>query len=197
MILRHATLTAPLRRLLAWAAAVLLVAAPLAPAALAQTATTPAASANAQPEARSNTAPKTDLADLEDEVMCVQCKRPLVTSAGSAADDQRELMQQWINEGLTKDEIKARLVDEYGDRALVDDRSGIAAAAPWLAAVIGAGSITLLLRRRRQGSPTGAARRSDAAASGPVERDVTQAARPISAADDARIDAELAELDGR
>lgn len=186
-----------LRRLGALVGALLVLAAPLAPAALAQTATTPAASANAQSEARANTAPKTDLADLEDEVMCVQCKRPLVTSAGSAADDQRELMQQWINEGLTKDEIKARLVDEYGDRALVDDRSGIAAAAPWLAAVIGAVSIGLLLRRRRlsTGDPREAAGDAPPAASnghGPASR-----VPELSAADDARIDAELAELDGR
>lgn len=177
--------TPHLRRLLALAAALLIVAAPMAPAAVAQSA---APAAGAAP-----VVPKTDLADLEDEVMCVQCKRPLVTSAGSAADDQRELMQQWINEGLTKDQIKARLVDEYGDRALVNDRSGIAAAAPWLAAVVGLTSIGLLLRRRRAGQDDVAgAEEPSAGANG---QGSPSRVPELSAADDARIDAELAELD--
>ncbi len=181
--------TPHLRRLLAVVASFLLVGTALVPAASAQNGTAPAASA-------APVVPKTDLADLEDEVMCVQCKRPLVTSAGSAADDQRELMQQWINEGLTKDQIKARLVDEYGDRALVDDRSGIAAAAPWLAAVIGLTSIGLLLRRRRQGEGASLPEATPAEAAASTNgHGPTSQVPEISAADDARIDAELAELD--
>lgn len=180
--------TPHLRRLLALAAALLLiVGAPMAPAAFAQSAAAPAAGA-------APAVPKTDLADLEDEVMCVQCKRPLVTSAGSAADDQRELMQQWINEGLTKDQIKTRLVDEYGDRALVNDRSGIAAAAPWLAAVVGLTSIGLLLRRRRAGQD-GAAAGDDPQPGSANAHGSASRVPEVSAADDARIDAELAELD--
>ncbi len=177
----------PLRWLALLAAALLTLTGPLAPRSAAQTASTPPAAA---------AEPRADLSDLEDEVMCVQCKRPLVTSAGSAADDQRELMQQWIDEGLTKDQIKARLVDEYGDRALVDDRSGIAAAAPWLAAVIGLTSIGLLLRRRRLGNgPEEARAPSPAPAAGSNGHGPASAVPEVSAADDARIDAELAERD--
>jgi cytochrome c-type biogenesis protein CcmH/NrfF len=131
-------------------------------------------------------------ADIEDEVMCVQCERPLVTSSGSAADDQRQLISDWIDEGLTKPQIKARLVAEYGERALVDDRSPIAASAPWVAALVGAASIALLLRRRQQtGGAAGAAAGTTPA--GAAASDLP--AREVSAADQARIDAELAELE--
>lgn len=181
-----------MRRLLALLTAVLLVAGPFASGALAA---------------------RTDLADLEDEVMCVQCGRPLATSAGRAADDQRQLMQSWIDEGDTKQQVKDKLVDEYGKRVLVDDRSGIAAAAPWLTALVGGLSIALLLRARRQrglvaagadGTGIGArpadgtgvagatAPRSDA---GDGTTSAAPPATEISAADEARIDAELAERD--
>ncbi|MBO9532180.1 MAG: cytochrome c-type biogenesis protein CcmH [Solirubrobacteraceae bacterium] len=128
------------------------------------------------------------VADIEDEVMCVQCGRPLATSSGSAADQERALIQGWIDQGFTKAEIKDKLVDEYGERALVNDRSPIAAAAPWLAALAGITSITLLLRRRRQSEP------DQATTSDTPEPEPTA---NVSAADDARIDAELAHLDGR
>jgi cytochrome c-type biogenesis protein CcmH len=164
----------PVRRALALLATVALLASTAATPAIAQTA---------------------DLADLEDEVMCVQCKRPLITSAGSAADDQRELMQDWIDEGLTKDQIKARLVAEYGDRALVDDRSGIAAAAPWLTALVGVTSIGLLLRRRRQHALASTAPAATDGASRNGDGPTAPPAPAVSADDDARIDAELAERD--
>ncbi|MFT4034255.1 MAG: cytochrome c-type biogenesis protein CcmH [Patulibacter sp.] len=125
-------------------------------------------------------------ADVEDEVMCVQCGRPLATSSGRAADDERQLIETWIEQGLTKAQIKQRLVAEYGERALVNDRSPIAAAAPWLAGFAGAASIALLLRRRRQRDDTP----TRDGASG-----ATVIGTPVSAADDARIDAELAAID--
>lgn len=137
-----------------------------------------------------------DLADLEDEVMCVVCKRTLATSGGDAADDQREVMQGMIDRGLSKAEIKDELVREYGDQVLVDDGNPIAAAAPVLAALVGAGSIALLLRRRRSDrAPSGELEAtSGAAPPTPGERPGTSPApAPLSAADDARIDAELAE----
>ncbi len=135
-----------------------------------------------------------DLVDLEDEVMCVVCERPLSTSAGPAAEDQRAVMQQMINQGLTKAQIKARLVDEYGERVLVDDGSPVAAAAPFLAAAVGAGSIVVLLRRRKSGD----AETDDDRAANDRPDDTGDDAGPtsaphLSAEDDARIDAELAE----
>lgn len=127
-------------------------------------------------------------ADLEDEVMCVQCGRPLSTSSGSAADQERALIQGWIEQGLTKAQIKQRLVAEYGERALVNDTSPVAAAAPWIAAIVGAISIGLLLQRRRQRDESPAKVGDSANGNGAAPR-----APQISAADEARIDAELAE----
>lgn len=126
-----------------------------------------------------------DPVELEDEVMCVVCGRVLATSGGEAADDQRALIAELAAEGLTKEQIKARLVDEYGKRVLVDQQSTVAAAAPWAAALAGLASIALLLRARR-GRLRATSDGSEAAAA-PV------APAPLSAADEARIDAELAE----
>lgn len=148
-----------------------------------------------------------DLVDLEDEVMCVVCERPLSTSGGEAADEQRAVIQRLIDEGLTKPQIKARLVDEYGERVLVQDDSPLTIAAPVLAAAVGAGSIVVLLRRRRRDAPSdvdpheetpGVDPLDDADAAdphaAPTANGAAAAAAPaISAADDARIDAELAE----
>jgi cytochrome c-type biogenesis protein CcmH/NrfF len=141
-------------------------------------------------------AARADLTDLEDEVMCVQCKRPLSTSSGRAADDQRQLMQQWIDGGLTKPQVKARLVAEYGDRVLVDDRSTIAAAAPWLTALVGATSIGVLLRRRRttDGPPVVPRTDRDDGQRGASEPPLPSV-RTLSDAEAARLDAELAARD--
>lgn len=131
--------------------------------------------------------------DLEDEIMCVVCERPLKTSGGDAADEQRAVIQRLIDEGLTKEQIKARLVDEYGERVLVQDDSPLTIAAPVLAAAVGAGSIVVLLRRRRRDDEPGdpaAAPDGDAAAPDDATADATP---ELSAADDARLEAELAE----
>ena len=160
------------RRVFALLAIALVAAGPVAPAAFA--------------------AARVDQSDLEDEVMCVQCGRPLSTSSGSAADQERALIQGWIDQGLTKAQIKDRLVGEYGQRALVNDTSPVAAAAPWIAAIVGASSIVLLLRRRRQRDLIAA----DAPASPgptPADHDPADAAPEISAADAARIEAELSD----
>lgn len=148
------------------------------------------------PTAEAMSQAKVDLVDIEDEVMCVVCQRPLSTSGGTAADDQRDVIQGFIDEGLTKQQVKDRLVVEYGKAVLVNDKSPVAAAAPIVAAIVGAGSIVLLLRRRRSGLSRGEPD-EDRAAAELIPTDAEQgdplAPSPTSAADDARIDAELAE----
>lgn len=132
--------------------------------------------------------------DLEDEIMCVVCERPLKTSGGEAADEQRAVIQRLIDEGLTKEQIKARLVDEYGERVLVHDDSPLTIAAPALAAAVGAGSIVVLLRRRRRDDAPVQTRASNGDGTPPVPADTPGADTPeLSAADDARLEAELAE----
>lgn len=133
--------------------------------------------------------------DLEDEVMCVVCERPLKTSGGEAADEQRAVIQRLIDEGLTKEQIKTRLVDEYGERVLVHDDSPLTVAAPALAAAVGAGSIVVLLRRRRRDEEPGDGDAPDAGGytGAPDDAAAVAVVPELSAADDARLEAELAE----
>ena len=135
-----------------------------------------------------------DPTDLEDEVVCIQCQRALSTSAGSAADDQRAFIQRLAEQGLTKDEIKDRLVEEYGERVLVDDASPIAAAAPWVAGIGGLAAVAFVLTRRarRDGEPADGS--TDLTPDAERTRDDASTPAP-SPADDARIDAELAALE--
>ena len=73
---------------------------------------------------------KTSLPDVEDEVMCVSCKIPLYIAESPQADRERAFIESLVNQGLSKQEIKDRLVAEYGKNVLAmpeDDGVGIAA----------------------------------------------------------------------
>ena len=127
--------------------------------------------------------------DLENEVMCLSCGRPLSSSGGTGAEDQRALIRRMLDRGMSKQEVKDALVREYGDRVLVQSASPLAAIAPWLAAIIGLASIAaLLLRRGRGDRPAGDSIAGDSPTPAPDE---------LSADDQARIDAELADVDHR
>jgi cytochrome c-type biogenesis protein CcmH len=58
------------------------------------------------------------LADLEDEVMCPVCNEPLEMSDSAVADRIRAFIRLRIDRGETKSEIKAQLVDEFGEGVL-------------------------------------------------------------------------------
>jgi cytochrome c-type biogenesis protein CcmH/NrfF len=62
--------------------------------------------------------PKTTLPDVEDEVMCIACGTALNVSEAPSADREREFIRRRIAEGLTKEQIKDRLVAEYGQNVL-------------------------------------------------------------------------------
>ena len=62
--------------------------------------------------------PRASLPDIEDEVMCVECGTALNVSQAPSADRQREFIRRRIDEGATKAEIKAALVQEYGPNVL-------------------------------------------------------------------------------
>ena len=64
----------------------------------------PAAAASAQ-----TAEPKTTLSDVEDEVMCVVCGVALNLAEAPQADRQRALIQDLIDQGLTKEQIKTEL----------------------------------------------------------------------------------------
>jgi len=132
-------------------------------------------------------AARADLIDIEDEVMCVTCKIPLNIAEGPQPNRERELIRRLIEQGQTKEQIKAALVVEYGPQvlALPDDGGfGVTAYAIPLAllALLGGGLALLLPRwRRRAAAP--------AAAGGPGEHG------ELSDADATRLDADLARYD--
>lgn len=101
--------------------------------------------------------PKTSLPDIEDEVMCPICGVPLEHAIDAPqAQQERKFIRELIAQGLTKDEIKDRLVAEFGEEVLaIPDDEGFDLAAwlvPGAAMIAAAVAIFIGLRRwRRQG----------------------------------------------
>jgi cytochrome c-type biogenesis protein CcmH len=102
--------------------------------------------------------PHASLADIEDEVMCVVCGVPLeLATDAPQAIQERDLIRHLIARGLTKEQIKDRLVAEYGDEVLATPSDSGFDLAAWLvpgaAIVIAAVAIAVGLRRwRRRGA---------------------------------------------
>lgn len=101
---------------------------------------------------------RTNLPDVEDEVMCTICGTLLAESASPQADRERALIRKLIAEGKTKDEIKDALVAEYGPRVLATPSGRgfdlLAWIVPGLGILLVAGGLiyaSLRLRRRRTG----------------------------------------------
>ena len=137
-------------------------------------------------------APRASLPDIEDEVMCLECRTPLNVSTSDVADQQRAFISELIAQGLTKAEVKARLVDEYGPRVLGQpEEKGFGLAAwivPIVVAVAALALVVLTARRWRRTPGDEPAPSPAAAAGGP--------AGPGLDPDDARrLDAELAAFD--
>ena len=110
--------------------------------------------------------PRTSLPDVEDEVMCVTCNVPLNIAESPQASRQRALIRRLVDRGLTKDEVKARLVAEYGEDVLAlpeEDGVGVAAYVVPIAivlAMIAAAAFLVPRWRRPSGvapAPAGAA----------------------------------------
>jgi cytochrome c-type biogenesis protein CcmH len=134
----------------------------------------PAAASAAQPRASFN--------ELETEVMCDVCGVPLNIAESPRADQQRREIKQLIARGLTKQQIEDELVRRYGPGILASppDKGFSLAAYIVPLAVVAALVVGLALllprwRRRRTAAP---AQDSDAP--------------PLSAADQRRLDEELA-----
>ena len=124
-------------------------------------ATVVAATALALTAPASAAEPRTSLPDVEDEVMCVLCNTPLNVADAPQADQQRDLIRRLVGEGLTKKQIKDRLVAEYGEDVLaMPDEGGIGAAAylvpiALVLAMLGAAAVLVPRWRRRQPAPAG------------------------------------------
>jgi cytochrome c-type biogenesis protein CcmH/NrfF len=138
----------------------------LAPALLAALALSlPAAAAAQQPDSETRPAvePRTSIADIEDEVMCPICGTTLELAIDAPqAQQQRAFIRELIAQGLTKEEIKDRLVDEFGSEVLaLPEAKGFDLAA-WLvpglailAAAVGIGVGLRRWRRTGRGGPDG------------------------------------------
>jgi cytochrome c-type biogenesis protein CcmH len=105
------------------------------------------------------TCPRTSLADVEDEVMCLVCGVPLALADAPQAQRERVFIERMLRQCRSKDEIESALVAQYGPRVLaLPKASGFRLAAyvvPALGAafaVAGLGLAAARWRRRRRGS---------------------------------------------
>jgi cytochrome c-type biogenesis protein CcmH len=121
--------------------------------------------------------PRASLPDIEDEVMCVQCKTPLNLSTAAVAEREREFIRREIARGKTKEEIKAGLVERFGPAVLAmpeDEGFGLAAyVVPVLAGLLALAAVMLWLRRwRRPAAASGRTSAPGAADSRRLEREL-------------------------
>ena len=106
--------------------------------------------------------PRATLPDVEDEVMCVTCKVPLNVADSPQATRQRDQIRRYVDRGLTKRQIKARLVEQYGEDVLAvpeDDGFGLTAyVVPPLLALLALAALLFTAKRwRRQPRAAGPA----------------------------------------
>jgi cytochrome c-type biogenesis protein CcmH/NrfF len=102
--------------------------------------------------------PKATLPDIEDEVMCVECKTALNVSTSPVANQERDFIRQKIAEGLDKKQIKAALVDAYGPAVLGEPEAKGFDLTVWivpaLLVLLAGGGVVLMARRwRRDATP--------------------------------------------
>src|SRR3954468_487916 len=81
-------------------------------------------------------APRASLPDIEDEVMCVECGTVLSVSNSPVAEQERAFIRQQIAQGKDKGQIKAALVDQYGDEVLADPGTGGFNKALWIVPIV-------------------------------------------------------------
>jgi cytochrome c-type biogenesis protein CcmH len=132
--------------------------------------------------------PRTTLPDVEDEVMCVECGTSLALSQAPVADQERAFIRREIAQGKTKAQIKADLVEEYGQAVLAEpDDGGFGLAAWWVPVV--------LVPLAALGAALAARRWRRRAAAAPATPGAGSAPAPLDPAEARRLDAELAAFD--
>ena len=130
-------------------------------------------------------APKASLTDIENDVMCVTCREPLIEANSPQAYEERTYIRTLIAQGMDKQQIERALVAQYGPAVLgKPPASGFDLTVYLLpaAAVVLALAITAIVlprwRRSAQRRPT------------------RQSAPAVSAADAQRLEDELRAFDG-
>jgi cytochrome c-type biogenesis protein CcmH len=131
-------------------------------------------------------AARPSLPTIERQVMCVTCKIPLNVAQSPQADRERAFIQSLIDAGQTEAQIKRALVGQYGSTVLaLPPTRGFDLAAylvPVAALLAVLAVLAVLLPRWRT-------RARSASSHG------TTPPTPLSAADTARLDADLARFD--
>ena len=126
--------------------------------------------------------PRTSLAVVLPQVMCVSCKIPLAVAQSPQADQERRFIRALIARGETLAQIKARLVATYGDGVLaLPPARGFdltVYVVPVVAVLAALALLAFLLPRWRRSRAAPAA-----------------AAAPLSASDERRLDEELARFE--
>lgn len=130
-------------------------------------------------QAAAASAPRASLTELEMQVMCVTCGVPLSIAESPQANDERDFIRGLIDRGETSGQIKRALVGQFGTNVLaLPERRGFNLAVYLvpigLIAILAATLAVAVPRWRRAGA--------DATVPPPL----------LSAAEDARLDAELA-----
>jgi cytochrome c-type biogenesis protein CcmH len=124
---------------------------------------------------------RASLPDIEDEVMCVECGTVLSVSNSPVAIQERAFIREQIAAGKDKAQIKAALVDQYGEEILAQPEASGFNAALWIVpialVVLAAGGIGIAVKRWRTN-----------AGEDPIE---TELPPELSAEDASRLDAEL------
>jgi cytochrome c-type biogenesis protein CcmH len=105
--------------------------------------------------------PRTSLGEVEREVMCLECGVPLDIAENSLqANQERAFITRQIAACRSKDDIKAALAAQYGDRVLASPKAkgfGLTAVLVPLAALLAAvAAIALTATRWRRRKPTAA-----------------------------------------
>ncbi len=89
--------------------------------------------------------------------MCVECGTVLSVSNSPVAMRERQFIRDQISQAKSKGEIKAALVDEYGEEILADPGTGGFNATLWLVpilvALVALGGIVFAVRRWRGRTP--------------------------------------------
>ena len=116
--------------------------------------------------------PQTTLPDVEDEVMCITCGTALNVSQAPSADREREFIRRRIAEGLTKEQIKQRLVAEYGPKVLAEPHQETSWIVPLVLGVLGLITVALTARRWRRSSQFAPATDLDPADKSRLDRDM-------------------------
>ena len=127
--------------------------------------------------------PRTSLPAIERQVMCVTCKIPLNVAESPQADRERAFIQSLIAEGKSEAQIKRALVGQYGPAVLALPSSHGFDLAAYLVPVAVLLALIAGLALRPHFRHRGAA--------APAQ----EPAAPLSGADAARLDADLAHFD--